>query len=137
MRALTAGNPRARGSEGNVSAYAHRAAYFGWVGGGLGAKSGSSAPAGAAVVGLSYARALRAGPAAAQFTATVNGTPRGVAGVVVGGTGNKSLLVTLASALAANDNVVVTYAPGGTPATRLAYTTGEELSGGSTTVKSV
>lgn len=115
-------------------AYAGRSIWFGWVGAGLRSLS-SSAPAAAAVVNLNYARPLRAGPAAAQFTATVNGTGRAVSTAVVGGAGNKSLIVTLASALTAGDVVVITYAPGGTPAARLAYTTGEEIAAGSTSVK--
>ena len=119
-----------------MAAFTSRAAWFGWAGGGFSAELGATAPAAAAVVGATYARALRASPAAAQFTATVNGTSRGITGVAVGGTGNKSLLVTLASALVAGDNVVVNYTPGATPAARLAYSDGSEFNAGTIAVKS-
>jgi len=133
MRALTAGS-QARGSEGNVAAYVHRAAFFGWAGGGLAAeKSAAAAGAGANVL-VTYARALRAAPAFAQFTATVNGVARGV---TAASTAGAVLTVTLASALTAGDVVVINYAPGGTPATRLAYSDGSEFGPGTISVKAV
>ena len=119
-----------------MGAYAVRAAWFGWAGAGIGGDLAVAAPAAGVSVNITYARALRAGPAFAQFTATVNGVARGVTAATVGGAGNKVLTLTLASAVAANDVVVITYAPGGTPATRLAYSNGDEFSPGTISVKS-
>lgn len=115
-----------------MSAYVQRAAWFGWAGGGLAAEKSAAAPAAGANVNITYARALRAAPAFAQFTATVNGVSRGVTGASTAGA---VLTVVLASAVASGDVVVINYAPGATPATRLAYSNGDELGGGSVSVK--
>jgi uncharacterized repeat protein (TIGR02059 family) len=115
-----------------MAAYVQRASWFGWAGGGLQAEKSAAAPAAGVNVNITYARALRAAPAFAQFTATVNGVSRGVTGASVAGA---VLTVVLASAVAASDIVVVTYAPGATPATRLAYSDGTEFGPGSISVK--
>ena len=116
-----------------MGAYVQRAGWFGWAGGGLAAEKSASAPAAGPNVNVTYARALRAGPAFAQFTATVNGVSRGVTGASVAGA---VLTVVLASAVAASDIVAITYTPGATPATRLAYSDGTEFGPGSVSVKS-
>ena len=115
-----------------MGAFVQRAAWFGWAGGGLASEKSVAAPAAAALVNITYARALRAAPAFAQFTATVNGVARGV---TAASTAGAVLTVTLASALVAGDVVIISYTPGATPATRLAYSDGAELNGGSVTVK--
>jgi hypothetical protein len=118
-----------------MSAFPIRAGWFGWAGGSIGAKVASTAPIGGVILTLTYARALRAAPASAQFTATVAGVVRGVVSATVGGAGNKVLTITLAAGnFTVGQAVAITYVPGGTPATRLAYSTGEEIAGGVTTV---
>ena len=118
-----------------MGAYVQRAAWFGWAGGGLAAEKSAAAPAAALNVNITYAKALRAAPAFAQFTATVNGTARAVTGASVAGAVLTVVLV--APNLVAGDVVVINYAPGGTPATRLAYASPvEELGAGSVSVKS-
>lgn len=104
-----------------MAAYAQRAGWFGWIGGGFAAEKQIQASNGSTAVLITYGRALRSGPDFAQFTATVNGTARGVTAASIGGTGNARLNLTLASATVTGDKVVVTYTPGGTPATRFAY----------------
>jgi hypothetical protein len=116
-----------------MAAYVQRASWFGWAGGGLQAEKSVAAPAAGTAVNVTYARALRAAPAFAQFTATVNGVSRGV---TAASTAGAVLTVTLASAVSANDIVVINYAPGGTPATRLAYSDGTEFGPGTISVKS-
>jgi hypothetical protein len=119
-----------------MSAFPIRAGWFGWAGGSIGAKVASTAPIGGVVLTLTYARALRAtNPSSAQFTATVAGVGRGVVSTTVGGAGNKVLTITLAAGnFTVGQAVAITYVPGGTPANRLAYSTGEEIAGGVTTV---
>ena len=105
-----------------------RRGWFGW--GGFAGRSGASAPAGGVAVTVSYAKALRAAPAFAQFTATVAGVARGVTAASVSGS---NLLITLAAGnLVAGQVITITYTPGGTPASRLAYVGPpvEELPGG-------
>jgi uncharacterized repeat protein (TIGR02059 family) len=72
---------------------------------------------------LTFNEALRAGPAASQFTALVNGISRVVNSVSVAGA---VLTVVLASAVATGNTVVITYAPGATASQRLADATGNE-----------
>ena len=76
-----------------------------------------SGTAAASSVALTFDENLRAAPAFAQFTATVNGTARGVTAAVVAA---KVVTLTRSSAVTAGQAVIVTYTPGGTPATRLA-----------------
>jgi len=66
---------------------------------------------------ITFNEAMRASPAFAQFTATVAGAARGVTAAAVAGA---VLTLTLASGVTAGQAVVVNYAPGATPATRLA-----------------
>lgn len=116
-----------------MGSYAMRAGWFGWVFGGRGSTSGT-APVGGVVVPLTMERTLRntPQPAAAQFTATVAGVSRGVASVSASGS---VLTVTLAAGnLTAGQAVVITYAPGVTVNTRLAYSDGQEVRAGTFTV---
>jgi uncharacterized repeat protein (TIGR02059 family) len=104
-----------------MGAYAIRAAYFAWPAPNKGVDAGypgvlSTTATGTSVV-ITCNEALRAGPAFGQFTATVNGVARGVNAASVSGA---VLTLTLASGVSAGQSVVVSYAPGGTPATRLA-----------------
>ena len=109
-----------------------RATWFGFPGGGKasGIQTAGVGANAAAVVTIPFNEALRAGPAFAQFTATVAGSARGVTAASVSG---KNLSVTLASAPIAGQAVVIMYAPGGTPATRLADADGEEHPAGTLT----
>jgi len=120
-----------------MGAYAIRAGWFGWAGGGFASEKSASAPAGAVVASVQYARPLRVAPqpTAAQFTATVNGVARSVASVAAAGS---TVAVTLtAPNLTAGQTVVITYAPGAPGTGRLAYSDGQELPGGSVTIVSV
>jgi hypothetical protein len=103
-----------------MGAYAIRRGFFGW--GGVSGRTAASAPAGGVGVVIGYARVLRAAPAFAQFTATVNGAARGVSAAAVSGSPATNLALTLAAPnLVAGDRIVITYVPGGTAGTRLAY----------------
>jgi hypothetical protein len=109
--------------------YNIRARWFGWAG--IGGSDASAAPVGGVAVTQTYGKPLRPAPAAAQFTATVAGAARGVTAVSVGGASNTVLSFTLAAGnLTAGQVVVITYAPGGVPASRLAYADGTELAAG-------
>lgn len=95
--------------------------WFGWAAPARGVDVGLPAvvactASGTSVV-ITFNEAMRTGPAFAQFTATVNGSARGVNAASVSGA---ALTLTLASAVSAGQAVVVNYAPGGTAATRLA-----------------
>ena len=100
-----------------MASHVIRAGFFGW--GGIRGDTATQAAAGTVGVVLSFARALRTAPAFAQFTATVNGVARGVSAAAVSGS---NLTLTLAAPnLLAGDRIVITYTPGGTAGTRLAY----------------
>lgn len=104
-----------------MGAYAIRAAYFAWAAPNRGVDVGYPAVLSAASTGTSvtitFNEALRTGPAFGQFTGTVAGSARGINAASVSGA---VLTLTLASAVTAGQAVVVSYAPGGTPSTRLA-----------------
>jgi hypothetical protein len=118
-----------------MAAFAQRAGWFGWPSAGFGGDKSIKSSPGSVNVFITYARTLRFGPDVAQFTATVNGVTKAVSQVNVQGTNNAQLQVVLAApAPTWGDKVVITYAPGGVPANRLAYASGEELGGGSSTV---
>jgi uncharacterized repeat protein (TIGR02059 family) len=79
-------------------------------------------------VTLPFNEALRAGPTAAQFTATRNGSPVTVNSAVVAGS---TLTLTLASTSPAGHVIVVTYTPSATASQRLADNSrGNEVGGG-------
>jgi uncharacterized repeat protein (TIGR02059 family) len=68
-------------------------------------------------VTIQFDEPLRAAPVATQFTATVNGVARVVNAAVTAGS---KLTITLASAVANGQRVVITYVKNGTPAQNLA-----------------
>jgi len=118
-----------------MGAFAIRAGWFGWSG--FAGRTAQTAAVGGVVALIDYQKALRASPqpAAAQFTATVAGVARGVVSVAVGGTGNTRLTVTLAAGnLTAGQVVALTYVPGATATTRLAYADGTEFGSGVTEI---
>lgn len=118
-----------------MGAFAQRAGWFGWLSAGFGGEKSATSSPGSTNVFITYARALRPAPDFTQFTATVNGVAKGVTQATVGGTNNTRLQVVLAApAPTFGDKVVITYTPGGVPANRLAYASGEELGGGSTPI---
>jgi uncharacterized repeat protein (TIGR02059 family) len=100
-----------------MASFPIRAGFFGW--GGMAGKTGAVATVGGVGVAITYARALRTAPAFAQFTATVNGVARGVSAATV--TGSTLSLTLAAPNLVAGDRIVITYTPGGTAGTRMAY----------------
>lgn len=108
-----------------MASYTHRAAWFGFPNGGktLGIQAAGPGTVAGAVVSIPFNETLRAGPDAAQFTSTVAGVPRAVTPVTATG---KVLSLTLAVAPNVGQVVVINYAPGGTPATRLADADGQE-----------
>ena len=125
-----------------MAAYGVRAGYFGWAGAGLAGEKATFQSGGSSQVQLDYARALRAAPDFAQITCTVNGVSRGITAVSVGNGpwgNNTRLSLTLASATSAappKDKLIITYVPGATAGTRLAYAPNEEIAGGSVPVQS-
>ena len=103
-----------------MASYVIRRGWFGW--GGFVGRTGVSALPGSSSVVVSYSKALRAGPAFAQFTATVDGVARAITAASVTGSSSNQLSLTFAApALVLGQDIVITYTPGGTPATRLAY----------------
>jgi uncharacterized repeat protein (TIGR02059 family) len=98
-----------------------RRGWFSWAAPARGVDTGipsvlTCTASGTSVV-ITFDEAMRASPAAAQFTATVNGVARGVNAAAVAGA---VLTLTLASAVSAGQAVVVSYAPGATQSARLA-----------------
>jgi Putative flagellar system-associated repeat len=108
-----------------------RARWFGWsnVAGSLPTPiAGPSAAAGGTTVVIDFSENLRAGPAAAQFTATVGGAGRVVNSVSVS---DHRLTITLAAPnLTAGQAIVITYAKSGTAGLRLADIYGDEVAAG-------
>ena len=104
-----------------------RARWFNRV---LAAKAGAAratetkATPGSAIVTIYFDEPLRAAPVSTQFTATVGGVARVVNTTTTSGS---RLTVTLASAVNAGQNVVITYVANGTPAQNLADAAGTSV----------
>jgi hypothetical protein len=110
-----------------MASMAIRGRWFGW--GNYGGLPTQVAPASlnGLVANLQFGEQLRAGPATAQFTATVATVARTVTGVAVSG---RNLLVTLAGPTpGAGAGIVITYVPGGTANLRLADIFNDEAAG--------